>query len=317
MLSFSRFFPVLAISISLLAWYQPDPLIGWKDAIIPLLMVIMFSMGLSLHWQDFKRVWNNPKPIALGVVLQFCLMPILAVIISKTFSLSDEMALGLILVGSCSGGTASNVMAFLAKGDLALSVSMTLFSTLWGVILTPYLIWFYAGQSIQIEPLVIMLSILKMVIAPVALGVAFNAFIPKIGKSLQPFLPDIASAGILMIIGIVVALNADNLADIAFIMIIAVILHNIMGLMLGYMSAKILGLTDVQARTISIEVGMQNSGLAVALAFKFFTPAVALAGALFSICHNISGSLLASYWSFQTNRKIKTAQKHNINKSNH
>lgn len=311
MLSFSRFFPLLAIGVAILAWYNPAPLIGWKEAIIPLLTLIMFAMGLSLTWQDFRRIWRKPKAVALGVVLQFVLMPLLAVMIGKSLSLSSELALGLLLVGSCSGGTASNVMTFLAKGDLALSVSMTLFSTLWGVVLTPYLVWLFAKTNIQIDPLLMMFSIFKIVIAPVALGVLCNKFIPKLGKSLQMFLPDIASAGIVMIIAIVVALNANNLSSVGMILVCAVILHNLLGLLLGYIAAKLIGLTEVQARTISIEVGMQNSGLAVALSLQFFTPIVALAGALFSIWHNISGSLLASYWAWNMNKKVRQLREKN------
>ncbi len=308
MLSFSRFFPLLAICISLLAWYNPAPIIGWKEAIVPLLTLIMFAMGLSLHWQDFRRIWRNPKAVALGVVLQFTLMPLLAFVIARSLSLSNELTLGLLLVGSCSGGTASNVMTFLAKGDLALSVSMTLLSTLWGVILTPYLVWLYAHTSIQIDPLSMMWSISKMVIAPVLLGVLCNMFIPKFGKALQMFLPDIASAGIIMIIAIVVALNADKLSSVGILLVFAVVLHNLLGLIFGYIGARLMGLTEVQARTISIEVGMQNSGLAVALSLKFFAPITALAGALFSVWHNISGSLLASYWKWDMDRKMRRAR---------
>ena len=140
MLSVSRLFPILAIIVALLAYNDPAPLMGWKDAIMPLLAAIMFSMGLTLRASDFKRVWHNPQPIALAIILQFSVMPISAVLLAKAFGLSDELTLGMVIVGACAGGTASNVITFLARGDVALSVSMTLASTLWGVFATPWII---------------------------------------------------------------------------------------------------------------------------------------------------------------------------------
>lgn len=309
MLSFSRFFPLLAIFISILAWYDPNPIIGWKDALSPLLMLSLFIMSLSLHWQDFRRVWNNPKPIALGVVLQFSLMPLLALLIAKVIPLSDELALGLLLIGCCSSSIASNIMTFIAKGDLALSISITFLASLWGIILTPYLLGLLSDSSIQIEPITMIYSFFKILIAPVMLGIALNAFIPKIGKSIQVFLPDIASATMLMIIAISVAVNVTKLSEASLVLLGAVILLNILGLVLAYIGAKTLGLTDVQARTISFEVSMQNSGAAFVLSLKFFSAMVALPSILFSIWQNISAALIAGYWKWKTERKIKELQK--------
>ena len=309
MLSIQRFFPVLAIGVSWLAWHDPQPLLAWKTAVIPLLMLVMFCMGLTLRWQDFQRVWRKPDAIALGVVLQFTLMPLLAWCIALALQLPDELAIGLILVGACAGGTASNVMTFLAGGDVALSVSMTLLSTLWGVVLTPWLLAFYARELIELDQIAMLFTIAKLVLIPVAAGVLCNRYVPDIGRALHNYLPNIAAAAILAILGIVVALNADEIATMGIVAAVAVMLHNLGGLTLGYWLARWRGLTIAQSRTIAIEVGMQNSGLGAALALNFFTPATALPAALFSVWHNLSGSLLASWWHWRTQRNIQALQK--------
>jgi BASS family bile acid:Na+ symporter len=306
MLSVSRLFPLLAIAVSVLAWYEPAPLLSWGDAIVPLLMLVMFCMGLTLRWQDFRRVWNKPKPLALGVVLQFSVMPLLAWVLASLLQLPNELAIGLILVGACAGGTASNVITYLAGGDVALSVSMTLLSTLWGVVLTPYLVWFYAGTEINVAPLSMLLTLAQIVLFPILAGLLVSRFLPQLRQALQRYLADLASGVILFIIAIIVALNADEVATLALPAIAAVALHNILGLAIGYGIARWSGQTEVEARTIAIEVGMQNSGLGVALAMKYYGPLAALPGALFSIWHNLSGSALASYWQWRTRHQIAT-----------
>ncbi len=306
MLSVSRLFPLLAIAVSVLAWYEPAPLLSWGDAIVPLLMLVMFCMGLTLRWQDFRRVWNKPKPLALGVVLQFSVMPLLAWVLASLLQLPSELAIGLILVGACAGGTASNVITYLAGGDVALSVSMTLLSTLWGVVLTPYLVWFYAGTEINVAPLSMLLTLAQIVLLPIVAGLLVGRFLPQLRQALQRYLADLASGVILFIIAIIVALNADEVATLALPAIAAVALHNGLGLAIGYGIARWSGQTKVEARTIAIEVGMQNSGLGVALAIKYYGPLAALPGALFSIWHNLSGSALASYWQWRTRHQIAT-----------
>ncbi|UTW49268.1 bile acid:sodium symporter family protein [Bacterioplanoides sp. SCSIO 12839] len=309
MLSINRFFPILAIAVSVLAWYEPQPLIAWKSATVPLLMVIMFCMGLTLRPADFQRVLNKPKPIATGVMLQFLLMPLTAWALARVLGLSDELTIGLILVGACAGGTASNVMTYLAGGDVALSVSMTLMSTLWSVVLTPYLVWFYSGAEINVDIQAMIFSIAKIVITPILLGLLANHYIPELGKRLNQYLPDLASAVILIVVAIIVALNADEIATLGMTAALAVMLHNLIGLAGGYWIARWNGHTEVEARTIAIEVGMQNSGLGVALALKFYGPVAALPGALFSIWHNISGSVLAAFWKWKIQQNIKQIHK--------
>ena len=305
MLSVNRYFPFLAVIISIAAWYDPQPLSNLKEAIVPFLTIVMFCMGLTLRWQDFRRVWNKPQPIALGVLLQFIIMPLLAWALVKIMALPDDIAIGLIIVGACAGGTSSNVMTFLARGDVALSVSMTLMSTLWGVILTPWLVAFYAAAEVQVDTTGMIISIGKIVVLPVLAGLLCNQFLPQVGRSINSKLPDIASAFILAIIGIVVSLNAEEIQTLGMTTAIAVILHNMLGLGLGYAIARWNGHTEAEARTIALEVGMQNSGLGVALALKFYGPVAALPGALFSVWHNISGSLLAAFWKWQIDRKIR------------
>ncbi len=308
MLSISRLFPILAIIVSFLAYYDPSPLIGWKSSIIPLLALVMFCMGLTLRITDFKRVWNNPQPIALAIIIQFTVMPLTAVLLSKAFNLSDEFTIGMLIVGACAGGTASNVMTFLARGDVALSVSMTLTSTLWGVVATPWIISITAGEMVQVDSFSILFSIIKMVLIPIAAGVLITHYQPAFTNKVNKYLADVASGVILLIIAIIVALNADEIATVGYAVFAAVALHNIIGLVSGYVAGKLTKQTEVTCRTLAIEVGMQNSGLGVALALKYFGPMAALPGAIFSIFHNISGSVIAGLWRFQTDMKIRAVE---------
>lgn len=314
MLSISRLFPILAIIVAALAYNDPAPLMGWKEAIMPLLAIIMFAMGLTLRTHDFKRVWHNPQPIALAIIIQFSVMPIAAVVLSKAFGLSDELTVGMVIVGACAGGTASNVMTYLARGDVALSVSMTLASTLWGVIATPWIISITIGEVVNIDSLGILLSLIKLVLIPLFAGAFITHFQPEFTNRINKYLADIASALILLIIAIVVALNADEVATLGYGVFIAVALHNIMGLISGYAAGKLTRQTEVTCRTLAIEVGMQNSGLGVALALKYFGPVAALPGAIFSIWHNISGALLAGTWRWLTDQKIKKAETNRMQK---
>jgi len=269
----------------------------------------MFSMGLTLRVQDFQRIWKKPEPVALGVVLQFGLMPVIAWGLAYLFGLPDEVATGLIIVGACAGGTASNVMTYLARGDVALSVTMTTASTLWGIIMTPWLVGFLARDTIDIDKIGMLLMIAKIVILPVMAGVLINRWLPQVQQSVQQYLPGIATGAILLIIAVIVAANADELNVLSSGLAAAVILHNLLGFAAGYGIARWNGHTEVQARTIAIEVGMQNSGLGVALANSFIGPLAALPGALFSIWQNIAGALLAGFWKWRTDKAIESIRK--------
>ncbi len=289
-------FPIWALLISALALFFPHWFVDLKSWIVPLLMAVMLGMGLTLRWQDFQQVWQNRLVVGLGIGLQFVIMPLAAWLLSMLFGLSLELTIGMMLVGATAGGTASNVMAYLAKGDVALSVSMTLVSTLLAVLLMPLLTWLYLGQMVEVPLLSMLLMLLKMIVAPLVLGMIINSLWHSRVKRVQSVFPVLSMAVILLIIAIVVALNANNLNSVLWTLVIAVILHNLIGLFCGYWLSRKLGYDSVIARTVAIEVAMQNSGLSVALALKYFSAASALPGALFSIWHNLSGSLFASYW---------------------
>ena len=264
-------------------------------AINPMLGVIMFGMGLTLSPQDFRIVFSRPKDILIGCLAQFTVMPLLALGLSWAFALPKELALGVILVGCCPGGTASNVITYLAKGDLALSVGMTATSTLLAPLLTPLLVWLLAGTMVEVDTIGMLLSIIYVVIAPIVVGLIFQRYLPKFTRSVVPYLPAFSSIAIAFVVGIIVAHNADRLLVGGLIVVLVVILHNLCGLSLGYAIGRLLGLAEPKKRAISIEVGMQNSGLASSLATLHFAafPLATIPGAIFSVWHNISGALVA------------------------
>ena len=292
-----QLFPVWALLLSVLAFYQPDLFVGLKTQIIPLLTIIMLAMGLTLNAADFKKVLKSSKAVGVGVLLQFLVMPIAAFGVAMIFGFDTELTVGMLLVGSVAGGTSSNVMCYLAKGDTALSISMTAISTLLGVLLTPLLVSLMIGKSVDVPVAGMLISLFKIVLLPVAAGVLINTFFSKFVRKAEPIFPYISMFAIVLIIAIVVALSSSKLVEVGLIVAAAVILHNSIGLVLGYWVTYLLGFDAKICRTIAFEVGLQNSGLAAALAVKFFTPAAALPGTIFSVWHNISGSLLASYWS--------------------
>ncbi len=289
-------FPLWAILFSIIAYFQPQLVVDFKSWIIPLLVFIMFSMGITLKIDDFKRVLKKPKVIALTVALQFLIMPLAAFVISKLFGFSLELTVGMVLVGAVSGGTASNVVAYLAKADVALSITMTIVSTLLSVLLTPYLTLLYVGQSVPVPASSMLLSILKIVLVPVVFGIIINHFFHKYLEKRYDVFALLSIIAIVFIIGIVVGLNHNRISQVGLIVVVGIMLHNISGLFVGYFVAKFFGFDKKTCKTVAIEVGMQNSGLAVALALKYFSALSALPGAIFSIWHNISGSILATYW---------------------
>ncbi|MFT2097409.1 bile acid:sodium symporter family protein [Marinomonas sp. 2405UD66-6] len=292
-----QLFPLWAILLSALAFFQPDLFVGLKTQIVPLLMIIMLAMGLTLSPKDFKQVLKSRKAVAVGVLLQFLVMPIAAFAVAMVFGFDTELTVGMLLVGSVAGGTSSNVMCYLAKGDTALSISMTAISTLLGVVLTPFLVSLMIGTSVDVPVSSMLISLFKIVLLPVAAGVVINTLFSKVIRKAEVALPYISMFAIVLIIAIVVALSSSKLVEVGLVVAAAVILHNTIGLILGYWVTYLLGFDSRVCRTIAFEVGLQNSGLAAALAVKFFTPLSALPGTLFSVWHNISGSLLASYWS--------------------
>lgn len=289
-------FPVTALVFSAIAYVAPALFLPLKGYIVSLLIVIMLGMGMTLTLRDFCEIFTKKGALALGVCLQFIVMPLVAFVVSRVLNLDNELTAGMMLVGASAGGTASNVITYLARGNVALSVSMTLCSTLFSIVLMPFLTWLYIGQKVPVPAVNMLLDLIKITLVPLALGVAINTFAHRFVLRLNRVLPVISIAAIVLIIAIIVAVNHANIQKVGAIVVLAVVLHNGFGLVSGYFGAKIFGFDERTARTIAIEVGMQNSGLSVTLAIKYFSGLSALPGAIFSIWHNVSGALLAGWW---------------------
>ena len=264
----------------------------------------MFGMGLTLDPHDFKIVFMRPKDIIIGSLAQFIIMPLTAFLLTRLFGLSDELAIGVILVGCCPGGTASNVMTYLAKGDLALSVGMTTVSTVLAPILTPLLTLLYAGERVHVDAWGMFLSIIEVVILPIFVGFVFQRRFPKFTKKASAYLPAFSSVVIALIVGSIVSANAAKLLVGGALIVAVVMLHNICGLTMGYVVGKVLRLSHDKCSAISIEVGMQNSGLASSLATVHFAmyPMSTVPGAIFSVWHNLSGAIVAKIYAKQQER---------------
>lgn len=291
---------ILVLLAAVLALVFPDSLRQIRPTVINYLLgVVMFGMGLTLNLQDFKIVFSRPKDVIIGCLAQFTIMPLLAWILVRLFSLDEALALGVVLVGCCPGGTASNVITYLAKGDLALSVGMTGVSTLFAPFLTPLLTWALAGKSVNVDVVGMLLSILWVVILPIVVGLIVKGLWPNFTKKATDYLPAFSSIAIAMIVAIIISANANKLLAGGSIIVLVVILHNLCGLSLGYLIGRLLGLSEAKKRAISIEVGMQNSGLASSLATIHFAayPLATIPGAIFSVWHNLSGAAVAYLYS--------------------
>lgn len=293
---FTTLFPLWALMLSVVALLYPEVFLPYSSVIPLLLGMVMFAMGMTLSLKDFLLVLRRPGVILLGTAMQYTLMPLIGFVISRTLGLSPELTAGVVLLGCCPGGTASNVICYLARGDVALSIMLTSVSTLIAFVMTPLLTWLYIGQTIPVDMYGMVVSILQIVVLPVALGIALNTLLHERIDRIRYAFPALSVLIIIFIIATIMALNRDTVVSAGILVIIAVVAHNLLGLAGGYAFSRMLGLSEIEARTIAFEVGMQNSGLSVALAIKHFSAAAALPGALFSIWHNISGSFLASYW---------------------
>ena len=287
---------VLVLVSAILALAFPEVVGHLKPSLInPLLGVIMFGMGLTLKVEDFRVVFTRPKDVLVGCLAQFTVMPALAFGLSRLFGLDEALTIGVVLVGCCPGGTASNVITYLAKGDLALSVGMTATSTLLAPLLTPLLVLLLVGETVDVNVLGMLLSILWVVILPIVLGLLVKRLLPKATEQATAYLPAVSTIAICLIVMIVIAANAHKLLAGGWIVILVVMLHNILGLTVGYLIGLLLKMTPAKRRAISVEVGMQNSGLASSLATLHFAafPMATVPGAIFSVWHNISGAVVA------------------------
>ena len=294
----SRGLPVLVLAAFAagLKWPQtvsaavPDAAVTW------LLGVVMFGMGLSLRAHDFALVLRRPGDVAVGVAAQFVCMPALAGALCEALRLPPELALGVVLVGACPGGTASNVIAFLARGDVALSVTMTACSTLLAPLATPALVLLLAGKKVDVNALAMFLSIVKVVLAPILLGAAINRLFARLAARIRGGMPAVSSVAIAVIVASVVAGSAEKILDNAGLIALAVVAHNLLGMALGWAAGRLFRMDAARCRTLAVEVGMQNSGLAASLAKTHFPtmPLAAVPGALFSVWHNLSGAVFAA-----------------------
>jgi BASS family bile acid:Na+ symporter len=295
----TRWMAIMVLLVAAVSLFLPASF-SWIDvwAINPMLGIIMFGMGLTLSSQDFKVVLYRPKDIIIGCLTQFIVMPLLAWALAYLFALPKELALGVILVGCCPGGTASNVITYLAKGDLALSVGMTTVSTLLAPFLTPVLVWLLAGTMVDVDTVGMLMSIVYVIILPITCGLLCQRYLSNITKRVVPYLPALSSVVIAMVVGVVVSHNADRLLVGGMIVVLVVMLHNVLGLSFGYLLSRLFHLPRQKCVAVSIEVGMQNSGLASSLATLHFSayPLASIPGAVFSVWHNISGALVAKLY---------------------
>lgn len=262
-----------------------------------LLGIVMLGMGMTIDPKDFKIVLQSPKPVIIGVILQFTIMPTLAFLIAKGFQLPPEIAIGVILVGCCPGGTSSNVMSYLAKANVALSIAITSVSTLIAPFVTPALIYIFAHEWLKVSFASMLWSVVQVVLIPIIIGFVFQKLARRFAQKTATALPLISVIAISLILAAVVAGSKTQILKTGLLIFVVVILHNILGYTIGYVLAKVFRMDYKDKKAVTIEVGMQNSGLAVSLATVHFSPLAAVPGAVFSLVHNISGPILAKYWS--------------------
>ncbi|MGK7730456.1 bile acid:sodium symporter family protein [Acinetobacter baumannii] len=302
LLRFTQFvqktFALWVIIFAALALWQPEFFV-WLKAYIPwILGIIMLGMGMTMTVDDFKGVLQSPKAVLIGVVAQFVVMPGLAFILCKLFNLPPEIAVGVILVGCCPGGTASNVITYMAKGNVALSVACTSVSTLLAPVLTPAIFYLLASQWLKIDAASMFISILQVVLLPIVIGLILRTWLKRQVESYIQVMPLVSVIAIVAIVAAIIGGSKAAILQSGLLILAVVILHNGLGYLLGFTAARFFKLPYADSKAIAVEVGMQNSGLGVALAAVHFaaSPITAVPSAIFSLWHNISGPALATYW---------------------
>ncbi len=294
---FGKYMAIIVLAVAALALFVPGSCLWIQTSWVNyLLMIVMFGMGLTLKLEDFKLVFTRPKDIIIGCVAQFAIMPLLAWLLGVTFRLDAALLAGVVLVGTCPGGTSSNVITYLSGGDVALSVGMTSVNTLLAPILTPAITYLLLRTQVQVDIMSMFLSIIKVVIIPIALGFILNKLFGCLTQKLVKVLPCVSVIAICLIVASVVSHNAEKILTTGAIVFVVVILHNLLGYACGLGLGKVLRLNVPKCKALSVEIGMQNSGLATSLAGTAF-PELAMAtvpGAIFSVWHNISGAILAN-----------------------
>lgn len=300
-------FPLWMILAGALALSSPEWLLPLNQGpvVVLILAFVMLCMGLTLTFDDFRRIARMPRVVAIGFAAQYSIMPVLAWGIATGLDLPVHFAVGLILVGCCPGGTASNLVSYIAKADVALSVVMTVCSTLAAVILTPVLTQLFAGKLVPVDTWMLFKQTLQVVILPVVLGVLLNRWVPQLVQRVMPVAPLLSVLGVCVICAVVFAANAETILTHGGELILAVALLHGGGFLIGYQFARVFGCHTQSARTISIEVGMQNSGLAIVLAKQAFPllPLAPVVGAISVLMHSLVGSLLAALWRARSSQR--------------
>lgn len=299
-------FPVWLLAACAVSFYRPE-VFTWlgKDLIPIALGIVMLGMGLTLKLEDFKRVSVYPKPILTGVILQYTVMPLSGTLIAHISGLNNEFAAGLILVSCCPGGTASNVLTYIAKGNVALSVTMTVISTLMAVIATPYLTLLLAGSRVDVNAKALVISTFQVIIVPVVLGAFLSTFFGNRLKAVNSLSPAVSVIAIIMIVASIVGSSKEIIIKHGLYLSFCVFCMHSIGFLLGYVISFFISDRDrITARTISIEVGMQNSGLGAILAKNSFaSPLTAVPSAISSLFHSIIASCLAWYWNHSDSKR--------------
>ena len=292
----TRFIGVVIIIFSVFSFFVPSAFAWTTNYTSVFLGVAMFGMGLTIKMGDFRVVFSHPKEIVLGCICQYTIMPLCAWGLAVLLHLDSDLALGVILVGCCPGGTASNVITYIAGGDVPLSVGMTIVSTLIAPLMTPFLVYVLAGAWVEVSFLAMVISVVKVILVPVLLGILIRSLFGKQIQKISDVLPLISVVSIVMIISGIVANNNEKIVSCGLLVLGVVMLHNIFGMGIGLVLANVFHVEYNKATAIAIEVAMQNSGLAVSLATANFAanPLATLPGAIFSVWHNISGSIFAS-----------------------
>lgn len=300
----SKTFAVWVVFFAFIAAQFPDTFKQFVPWIPYLLGIVMLGMGLTLTFKDFAEVTKNPKAAILGVIAQFVVMPSIAFALAKAFQLPPDLAIGVILVGSCPGGTSSNVMTYLAKGNTALSVACTTVSTLLAPLLTPAVFYLFASEWLEIDAGAMFVSVLKMVLLPIFVGVVIRSIFKQKIEQFSQTMPLISVFTIVLIVTAVVSVSKDRIIESGLLIFLVVVLHNGLGYLIGYLIGRVFKLPIADSKTIAIEVGMQNSGLGAALAALHFkaNPLIAVPSAVFSFWHNISGPILAMIFGAMKNQ---------------
>lgn len=297
----SKYFGIIIIIFMILGFVTPGAFkwvvskVYGQSVINILLGIIMFGMGMTLSVNDFKIVLKRPLDVLKGTAAQFIIMPVIALLLSKIFGLEEALMVGVVLVGTCPGGTSSNVISYMAGGDVALSVAMTTISTLLAPFLTPGLTYLLIKQTVSFSPISMFISIIQVVLLPIALGLIVKTIIKEKANVVTDYMPAVSTISIACIVGGVIGANAEKILGSLGLIVVVVILHNIFGYILGFSLGKITGMNRKKSITLAVEVGMQNSGLAASLAASQFAsmPLAAVPAALFSAWHNISGAIFA------------------------